>query len=360
MRNPLVLLTALIIGLGQLQAADKPNIVFILSDDQGSYDVGYKGGEIKTPHIDKLALAGTQLDQFYVQPVCSPTRASLMTGRFPIRYGLQVGVIRPWAKYGLPLEERLLPVVLKENGYRTVICGKWHLGSFDPAYWPMQRGFDAHTGHLFGAIDYFSHIREKKLDWYVNGVNQDQKGYSTHLIAQAAVKAIEESKPDQPLFLYVPFNAVHSPYQVPDEYKKGYEHLKGTRLQMAGMLTALDEAVGSIVAAIENKGMRQNTLFIYSSDNGGVGPEQDHQQWPASRRQGLCLRRGSARRRIHDLGPSRSCRSDLRGADAYRRLVPDTHQVDRWFPRSTSATRRQGHLARDYSAGQVAALRNSQ
>ena len=127
----------------------KPHIVLILSDDQGSYDVSYKGGEIKTPQIDKLALAGTQLDKFYVQPVCSPTRAALMTGRFPIRYGLQMGVVRPWAKYGLPLEERLLPEVLKQNGYRTIICGKWHLGSFDPAYWPMQRGFDSHTGHLF-------------------------------------------------------------------------------------------------------------------------------------------------------------------------------------------------------------------
>lgn len=254
--------------------ATKPHIVFILSDDQGSYDVGYKGGEIKTPEIDQLALAGTQLDQFYVQPVCSPTRASLMTGRYPIRYGLQVGVVRPWAKYGLPLEERLLPVVLKENGYRTIICGKWHLGSFDEAYWPMQRGFDSHTGHLFGALDYFTHIREKKLDWYVHGVNQDQPGYSTHLITQAAVKAIEENQPDQPLFLYVPYNAVHGPYQVPDEYKRGYEHLKGNRLQMAGMLTALDEGVGRIVEALEKKGMRENTLFIYSSDNGGVGPNK--------------------------------------------------------------------------------------
>jgi len=259
-----------------LQAANplKPHIVFILSDDQGSYDVGFRGGEIKTPEIDKLALAGTQLDQFYVQPVCSPTRASLMTGRYPIRYGLQVGVIRPWAKYGLPLEERLLPAVLNENGYRTIICGKWHLGSFEEAYWPMQRGFDSHTGHLFGAIDYFTHIREKKLDWYVDGENQDQKGYSTHLITQAAIKAIEENPSEQPLFLYVPYNAVHGPYQVPDEYKKGYEHLKGNRLQMAGMLTALDEGVGKIVAALEQKGMRENTLFIYSSDNGGVGPNK--------------------------------------------------------------------------------------
>ncbi len=272
----LLLLSCYSLAVPTLQAAEpqKPHIVFILADDQGSYDVGYKGGEIKTPAIDQLALAGTQLDQFYVQPVCSPTRASLMTGRYPMRYGLQVGVVRPTAQYGLPLEERLLPVVLKDNGYRTIICGKWHLGSFDQAYWPMQRGFDSHTGHLFGAIDYFKHTRDQKNDWYVNGINTEQQGYSTHLITQAAVKAIEENDPNQPLFLYVPYNAVHGPYQVPDRYKKGYEHLKGNRLQMAGMLTALDEGVGTIVAALEQKGMRDNTLFIYSSDNGGVGPNK--------------------------------------------------------------------------------------
>lgn len=259
---------------GQSAESRKPHIVFILSDDQGSYDVSYKGGEIKTPEIDKLAMSGTQLDQFYVQPVCTPTRASLMTGRYPIRYGLQVGVIRPWAKYGLPLEERLLSVVLRENGYRTIICGKWHLGSFDQAYWPMQRGFDSHTGHLFGAIDYFTHVRDKEHDWYVNGVNEQQEGYSTHLITQAAVKAIDKNPPEQPLFLYVPYNAVHGPYQVPDRYKTGYEHLKGNRLQMAGMLTALDEGIGQIVAALDRADMRENTLLIYSSDNGGVGPKR--------------------------------------------------------------------------------------
>ncbi|MBL8819510.1 MAG: arylsulfatase [Planctomyces sp.] len=271
----LTLLTSAI-GESSVLSADvrKPHIVFILSDDQGSYDVSYKGGEIRTPEIDKLAMSGTQLDQFYVQPVCTPTRASLMTGRYPIRYGLQVGVIRPWAKYGLPLEERLLPVVLRENGYRTIICGKWHLGSFDQAYWPMQRGFDSHTGHLFGAIDYFTHVRDKEHDWYVDGVNTQQDGYSTHLITQAAVDAIEQNPPEQPLFLYVPFNAVHGPYQVPDRYKTGYEHLKGNRLQMAGMLRALDEGVGQIVSALERAGMRENTLLIFSSDNGGVGPNR--------------------------------------------------------------------------------------
>ncbi len=119
--------------------ASRPHIVFLLADDLGWKDVGYHGSEIKTPQLDALAASGVQLNHFYVQPVCSPTRSSLMTGRYPIRQGLQVGVIRPWADYGLSLDERLLPQVLKEVGYETAICGKWHLGEFAPAYLPGAR-----------------------------------------------------------------------------------------------------------------------------------------------------------------------------------------------------------------------------
>ena len=124
------------------KSAPKPDLVIILADDLGAYDVSWRGSEIKTPNLDRLAASGAKLEQFYVQPVCSPTRASLMTGRYPMRYGLQVGVIRPWAEYGLSLDERMLPQALREAGYTTVICGKWHLGSFNKAYMPHARGFD--------------------------------------------------------------------------------------------------------------------------------------------------------------------------------------------------------------------------
>jgi hypothetical protein len=150
-------------------AADQPDIVVIIADDLGGYDVSWRSPEIKTPNLDKLAASGAKLDQFYVQPLCSPTRAALMTGRYPMRYGLQVGVVRPWADYGLPLEEQLLPQGLKAAGYTTAICGKWHLGSFDKAYWPNARGFDHSYGHLFGAMDYFTHVRDGKPDWYRDG-----------------------------------------------------------------------------------------------------------------------------------------------------------------------------------------------
>ncbi len=253
----------------------RPHIVFMLADDLGRADCGFMGGKIiQTPHLDKLAKAGAILDQFYVQPVCSPTRAALMTGRYPMRHGLQVGVVRPWAEYGLPLEERTLPQALKEGGYETAIVGKWHLGSFQPAYLPLQRGFDHQYGHYNGALDYFIHIRDGGHDWHRDDQENHDEGYSTHLLAKESVRLIRERDKTKPLFLYVPFNAVHGPYQVPESYSKAYPDLKGTRQKYAGMLTAMDEAVGQIAAAIDAAGMRKDTLFIFSSDNGGPSPGQ--------------------------------------------------------------------------------------
>jgi arylsulfatase A-like enzyme len=244
-----------------------------MADDLGRKDVGFMGGEqIKTPHLDKLAASGARLNQFYVQPVCSPTRAALMTGRYPMRLGLQVGVIRPNAQYGLDLGERTLATALRDAGYTTAMCGKWHLGSIDPAYWPNARGFDHWYGHLFGALDYFTHIRDGQHDWYRNGKPNHDQGYTTHLLAREAVQIVRDQPADNPLFLYVPFNAVHAPHQVPDHYKQPYVGLKEPRRTYAGMLAAMDEAVGQIVDAVERAGRRGNTLFLFASDNGGPAP----------------------------------------------------------------------------------------
>lgn len=253
----------------------KPNIVVILADDLGFADVGFNGGrEIQTPNIDKLAAAGARLDQFYVQPVCSPTRAALMTGRYPMRHGLQVGVVRPWAQYGLPLEERTLAQALKEAGYATAITGKWHLGHFQPAYLPTRRGFDFQYGHYNGALDYFTHERDGGHDWHRNDKASYDEGYSTHLLAKEAVQFIQSNGQDsrRPFFLYVPFNAVHAPHQVPDKYKTPYAQLPEPRRTYAGMLAAMDEAIGQILTALDEKGLRQNTLIVFSSDNGGPAP----------------------------------------------------------------------------------------
>ncbi|QOV87435.1 arylsulfatase [Humisphaera borealis] len=254
-------------------AGARPNIVYIIADDMGYADAGFNGGkEIKTPAIDSIAAAGAILKQFYVQPVCSPTRASFMTGRYPMRMGLQVGVVRPWAEYGMPLEEQTLPQGLKSAGYETAIVGKWHLGTVTPAYLPTARGFDHQYGHYNGAIDYNTHIRDGGFDWHKNDkVNRDE-GYSTHLIGREAVRLINERDKNKPLFLYVPFNAVHAPHQVPDEYTKPYDNLKGTRKTYAGMLAAMDEAIGKILKAIDDNGLRKNTLIVFHSDNGGPSP----------------------------------------------------------------------------------------
>jgi len=140
--------------------AGKPNILYIIADDLGWKDVGYHGGDIKTPHLDGLAAGGTRLEQYYAQPMCTPTRAALMTGRYPLRYGLQTAVIVTHHKYGLQTDEWTLPQALKEAGYDTAIIGKWHLGHADPKYWPRQRGFDYQYGPLIGELDYFTHLQD--------------------------------------------------------------------------------------------------------------------------------------------------------------------------------------------------------
>jgi arylsulfatase A-like enzyme len=264
-----------LIGAGA-QAADapapRPNIVYILADDLGWGDVGWHGSEIRTPNLDALAKAGARLEQFYVQPVCSPTRAALLTGRYPMRHGLQVGVVRPWAQYGLPLDEQTLPQALGKAGYETAIVGKWHLGHVRPEYLPTSRGFEHQYGHYNGALDYFTHVRDGGLDWHRDDRASRDEGYSTHLLGREAVARINARDPSRPLFLYLAFNAVHAPHQVPERYKATYAHLPEPRRTYAGMLAALDEAVGQVVAAIDAKGLRKDTLFLFSSDNGGPQP----------------------------------------------------------------------------------------
>lgn len=253
-------------------AAEKPNIVFILIDDLGRSDVGFMGcQEIQTPQIDALAKDGAILDAHYVQPVCSPTRAALLTGRYATRTGVYT-IVRPGAKWGLPLQERTLASALQDAGYETAITGKWHLGEFDRAYLPTARGFDHQHGHYFGAIDYYTHVRDTTVDWHHNDQPLNEEGYSTELIAREACRIIESREQTRPLFLYVPFNGVHSPLQVPDRYLEPYAHLKGDRRTMAGMLSAVDEAIGQIVASLEKSGQRDNTLIVLSSDNGGPNP----------------------------------------------------------------------------------------
>ncbi|MFO1464683.1 MAG: arylsulfatase [bacterium] len=252
------------------QASRAPNIVYIVADDLGWKDVGFHGSDIKTPNLDKLAQGGARLEQFYAQPMCTPSRAALMTGRYPHRYGLQTAVIPSAGQYGLPTDEWLLPQALKEAGYRTAIVGKWHLGHAKKEYWPRQRGFDYQYGPLLGEIDYFTHSAHGVRDWFRDNQAVVESGYVTTLLGQDAAKLIEAQDAQVPLFLYLTFTAPHAPYQAPQEYLDRYKDISDpNRRAYAAMVTAMDDEVGRVVSSLEKKKMLENTLIVFQSDNGG-------------------------------------------------------------------------------------------
>ena len=250
----------------------QPNIVYIVADDLGWKDVGFNGcTDIKTPNIDQLAETGVKLSRFYAQPMCTPTRAALMTGRYPFRYGLQTIVIPGPAGYGLATNEWLLPQALKEAGYTTAIIGKWHLGHANMKYWPRQRGFDYQYGPMIGELDYFTHSDAGVLDWFRNNQPVHEKGYTTQLLGNDAVKFISEQSADKPFYLYLTFNAPHTPYEAPQDYIDRYKTIEDpTRRIYAGMVACLDDEIGRVVAELDKKGLRDNTLIVFQSDNGGT------------------------------------------------------------------------------------------
>lgn len=322
MKRFLTLVLSLVAFTNAFAAADKPNIVYFLVDDMGFADCGFNGGqEIKTPNIDALAKQGTVFENYYVQPLCSATRSCLMTGRLPVRHGIY-GAIMFGSKAGLPVEERILPQALHTAGYTTAICGKWHLGESQPAFHPTQRGFDHQYGLWYGQVDYFTHMRGGRVDWYRDDKPCDDKGYSTHLIAKEAVRIIQQQPKDKPLFLYVPFNAVHGPFQVPESYKEPYKHLKPARATLAGMLAAADEAIGQITDALQSAGLKENTLIIFSSDNGGVQPGVRTMNTP--------LRAGKGT--IYEGGMRSSAFAVLPGKIPARKRVAQPVQIIDWYP----------------------------
>jgi arylsulfatase B len=294
MRKLLNTLVAAAILAANAAAGEKPNVVIIVADDLGWADVSFHGTEIRTPNLDRLAAEGVELSRFYVCPVCSPTRAGLMTGRYPIRYGLMRAVLPPWREGGLDTEEVTLPEVLARAGYEhRGIFGKWHLGHSDVKYHPLRRGFTEFVGHYNGAIDYFTHEREGELDWHRDYESNYDQGYSTDLIAEAATDFIRRhAADDTPFLCYVPFNAPHSPLQAKEEDLEAYEHLsenrpvtkkgkgkaalvkeRGTspRQTLAAMISSMDQGVGRILQTLDEKGIADNTLVWFFSDNGGVG-----------------------------------------------------------------------------------------
>ena len=272
-------------GAAEQPAIRRPNILLIVADDLGWSDVGWHGGFGKTPHLDRLVAEGVELDRHYVQPVCTPTRAALLTGRYPGRFGPHA--IAPSNRRALPPGTVTLASSLETAGYATFQAGKWHLGSRSE-WGPNQYGFDHSYGTLTGAADPWTHkYRPGPYEdtWHRDGERLDEEGNATELVAAEAVRRIREGAAlrdaaggRRPWFLYVAFHAVHTPVDAPEAFKQLYDGVRfdadsvrhESRLRMAAMVSQLDAKIGEFIAALDETGQRRDTLVVFTSDNGGI------------------------------------------------------------------------------------------
>jgi arylsulfatase A-like enzyme len=248
----------------------RPNILVIIPDDLGWSDVGYHGSVVKTPNIDKLAETGIRLEQHYVMPTCTPTRVSLMTGKYPSRYGIT------GPDYGevIDLGDPTLASVLKENGYFTAIAGKWHMGS--PPYTPLKYGFQSSYGYFDGQIDPYTHEYKTETEltgresWHRNDEYLEEEGHVTDLLTAEAIRVIEEDR-EEPFFLYLAHHVPHFPLDEPDEWLSLYDNpgMHPSRKLFAASVSHMDAGIGKILDALERTGKGENTLILFLSDNGG-------------------------------------------------------------------------------------------
>ena len=267
------LLPFLLLLPAALRSAVPPNVLVVVADDLGWADVGFNGGkDYATPNLDRLAATGLNLTDFRACPMCSPTRAGLLTGRWPLRFGLMRAVVPPWSTYGLPETEQTLAERLAPAGYdRRGLIGKWHLGHARQAHHPLRHGFTQFTGCYNGAVDYFTRERDGETDWHHGAKTVHESGYTTDLIGEHAARFIAESPADRPWLLYVPFTAPHSPYQAPPEAMQAHGRYKRPeRRAYAAMIESLDRNIGRLLAAVEARADADNTLVLFFSDNGGI------------------------------------------------------------------------------------------
>jgi len=251
---------------------DRPNIVIMMADDLGWNDVGFHGSSIKTPSLDRLAAEGIELTRFYTNPVCTPTRAALMTGRDPVEMGFAHSVIPPWFNVGVPLDEHFISETFLDAGYQTGMIGKWHLGHHNRAQTPNARGFDYFYGNLTSGPDYYDHqSRVGGLDWQRNGSSIVEPGYNTELIADDAQRFIRDRDRKRPFFLYIPWNAPHTPLQAPKWLMVKYVgQLDPRRIIFSAMTESMDAGIGAILRTLEEQGLAENTIVLFLSDNGGM------------------------------------------------------------------------------------------
>ena len=272
MRLLIPALSALIAAQGAAaQSAGAPNVVIFLADDTGWNDVGFHNPKIRTPNLDRLAREGVELDRYYAYPTCSPTRVALLTGRPPSRFGIHAPIAGR-SEEALPRDVPTLASVLRARGYHTAITGKWHLG-LTPEVGPNSYGFEHAYGFLHGQVDPYTHLyKNGDITWHRNGKFITEAGHATDLIEREAVRFVREVRDrNRPFFLYVPFSVPHYPLDEPYTYVRPYEKTIENEWQRrnAAAMTHMDAAIGKILAALDQEGVRRNTLVIFASDNGG-------------------------------------------------------------------------------------------
>ena len=272
----------------------RPNVIIFLVDDLGWADISLRGAPFKTPNIDSLFKEGVSLNRFYTTPICSPTRAALMTGRDPLKLGVAYSVIMPWMNNGIHPDEHFMPESFQLNGYQTAMFGKWHLGHSQEIFHPNQRGFDDFYGHLHTEVGYFPPFSNQGgVDFQKNGETINDQGYSTFLLAREASNWINSRDKEKPFFMYVPFIAPHTPLEAPENLIEKYKDLEDLRKPTrnisadrarelsktlapsarplyAAVVDALDQAIGEILTTVEEAGIENETIILFSSDNGGA------------------------------------------------------------------------------------------
>ena len=268
-----------------VRAADpgpkKPNVIVILTDDQGTVDAGcYGGKDLRTPHIDSLAAQGIRWTQFYAAaPVCSPSRAGLITGRYPLRAGVPGNVSSTAGIAGMPARQVTIAETFKAAGYATAHIGKWHLG-YSTETMPLAQGFETSFGHMGGCIDNFSHFfywdGPNRHDLHKNGRVIHRPGrYFPDLMVEEASQFMESHR-EQPFFVYFAMNGPHYPYQGDPEWLERFKDLPYPRNLYAAFLASVDERIGSLLKKVDELGLREKTIVVFQSDHGHSTEERAH------------------------------------------------------------------------------------
>jgi arylsulfatase B len=290
-----LLIASLFSADGFAATQERPNVIVFVADDLGWSDPGFRGGPIETPVLDSLAREGLEFERFYTAPICSPTRAALHTGRDPMRLGVAYNTIMSWHNNGIHPDERFMPEAFREAGYQTAMVGKWHLGHAQQTYHPNARGYTHFYGHLHTEVGYFPPFAvQGGKDFQRNGESIEAEGYETFTLAKEASRWIRARDAKRPFFLYVPFIAPHTPHDAPEDLQKKYADLEddrpparsdftddsrrmsrlllqpSARPMYAAVVDAMDQAIGQVLSTVDDEGIRENTIVLFMSDNGGA------------------------------------------------------------------------------------------